>query len=66
MQGIDFALRRLESNPHPDVFVWISRTQTDTDAPLDVLLDALGIGTEAITFRADDEDAFVDLRASQP
>ncbi|MFJ9139419.1 hypothetical protein OG458_40880 [Streptomyces sp. NBC_01281] len=66
IQGIDFALHRPESNPRPDVFVWISRAQTDTDAALGLLLDALGIGTEAITFRADDEGTFVDLHTSQP
>ncbi|MCX5136410.1 hypothetical protein OOK06_30520 [Streptomyces sp. NBC_00340] len=66
IQGIDFALHRLESNPRPDVFVWIGRTQTDTDAALALLLDVLGIGTEAITFRADDEGTFVDLHTSQP
>ncbi|MER5880727.1 hypothetical protein ABT119_33030 [Streptomyces sp. NPDC001910] len=66
IQGIDFALHRLESNPRPDVFVWIGRTKTDTDAALALLLDVLGIGTEAITFRADDEDMFVDLQTSQP
>jgi hypothetical protein len=62
VQKIDFALSRLEGSPCPDVFVWVSRTQTDIEAALDVLLDALGIGTEAITFRANREGGFVDLR----
>ncbi|MET7390521.1 hypothetical protein ACFYPT_38550 [Streptomyces sp. NPDC005529] len=66
IQEIDFALHRPEDNPCPDVFVWISRAQADTDAALNVLLGALGIGTEAITFRVNDEGVFVDLSTSQP
>ncbi|MEU5539034.1 hypothetical protein [Streptomyces sp. NPDC020362] len=62
IQRIDFALSRLEGSPCPDVFVWVGRAQTDIEAALDILLDALGIGTEAITFRAEGEGGFVDLR----
>ncbi|NUP38027.1 MAG: hypothetical protein HOY76_13665 [Streptomyces sp.] len=62
IQKIHFALSRLEGSPCPDVFVWVSRTQADTEAALDVLLGALGIGREAVTFRGDIENGFVDLR----
>ncbi|MFD4974783.1 hypothetical protein [Streptomyces sp. NPDC058424] len=62
IQKIDFALSRLEGSPRPDVSVWISRAQADADEALDVLLDALGIGREAVTFRGDAETGFVDLR----
>jgi len=63
IQKIDFALSHLEGSPCPDVFVWVSRAQTDVDAALDLLLDALGIGEEAITFRGSIEPGFVDLRS---
>lgn len=63
IQKIDFALSRLEGSPRPDVFVWVSRAQTDVDAALDLLLSALGIGEEALTFRGDIETGFVDLRS---
>ncbi|MER5556538.1 hypothetical protein ABT001_33630 [Streptomyces sp. NPDC002793] len=62
IQNIDFALSRLEGNPCPDVFVWVSRAQSDVEAALDILLDALGIGRAAITFRNNSESGFVDLR----
>jgi hypothetical protein len=54
---------RLEGSPCPDVFVWVSRAQADVDAALDLLLDALGIGEEAFTFRGNIETGFVDLRS---
>lgn len=57
-----FALSRLEGNPRHDVFVWISRARSDVEAALDALLDAFGIGAEAVTFRVDEEGVFVDLR----
>lgn len=62
IQKIDFALSRLEGNPCPDVFVWVSRAQSDVEAALDILLGALGIGRAAITFRNNSESGFVDLR----
>jgi hypothetical protein len=59
---INFALSRNEFSPRPDVKVWVSRDQTDVDAALDVLLEALGMGREALTFRGDPETGYVDLR----
>jgi hypothetical protein len=59
-----FALSRLEGGPSPGVFVWVSRDHADVDAALDVLLDALGIGREAVTFVGDIETGFVDMRDS--
>ncbi|MGW3635197.1 hypothetical protein ACWD7F_34530 [Streptomyces sp. NPDC005122] len=55
IRQIDFALRRIEGSPCPDVYVWVGRAQADVDAALDVLLGALGIGEEALTFRGDTE-----------
>ena len=58
------ALSHNDGSPRPDVKVWVSRDQTDVDAALDVLLQALGIGREALTYYLDPEtDIFVDLRA---
>ncbi|KUN25238.1 hypothetical protein AQJ23_17965 [Streptomyces antibioticus] len=62
IQKIDFALSRLEGSPRPDVLVWVGRAQADTAEALDILLDALGIGEEAFTFRGDAETGFTDLR----
>lgn len=62
VKRIDFALSRLDGGPRPDVFVWVSRAQSDVDAALDVLLDALGIGPEALTFRGDVDAGFVEMR----
>ncbi|MFB7776800.1 hypothetical protein [Streptomyces bauhiniae] len=58
IQKIDFALSRLEGSPCPDVIVLVSRAQADIDAALDLLLDALGIGEEALTVRGGFEPGF--------
>ena len=63
IQKIDFALSRLEGGTHPGVFVWVGRAHADIDMALGILLDALGIGEEALTFRGDVETGFVDLRS---
>jgi hypothetical protein len=63
IRKIHFALSRKEASPRPDVHVWVSRDQTDVDAALDILLEALGIGREALTFLGDPETGYVDLRA---
>ena len=64
IRKIHFALSHNEGSPRPDVKVWVSRDQADVDAALDVLLEALGIGREALTFHLDLETGiFVDLRA---
>lgn len=61
IQKIDFALSRLEGSARPNVLVWVSRAQPDADTALDTLLNALGIGQEALTFRADTETGYTDL-----
>jgi len=64
IRKIHFALSHNDGHPSPDTKVWVSRDETDVDAALDVLLDALGIGREALTYYLDPEnDMFVDLRA---
>lgn len=64
IRTIHFALSHNDGHPSPDTKVWVSRDETDVDAALDVLLDALGIGREALTYYLDPEtDIFVDLAA---
>lgn len=46
----DFALSRLEGSACPDTWVWVSRKESDVDAALTRLLDALGVGREALAF----------------
>lgn len=59
IKGTDFALSRIEGAVVQDTFVWVSRSQDDVDAALEILLGALGIGREALTFRGDVETGFV-------
>jgi hypothetical protein len=64
IRQIHFALSHNDGSPSPDTKVWVSRNQTDVDAALDVLLNALGIGREALTYFLDPEnDIFVELHA---
>lgn len=50
-----FALSHNDSHPRPDTKVWVDRSHADVDAALDVLLHALGIGREALTYYLDPE-----------
>jgi hypothetical protein len=62
IRKIHFALSHNDGHPRPDTKVWVSRDQADVDAALDVLLHALGIGREALTYYLDPEtDFYVDL-----
>ncbi|MFD9687039.1 hypothetical protein ACFWXO_14935 [Kitasatospora sp. NPDC059088] len=56
-----FALSRLGGQVPPCTFVWLSRSVDDPEAALDSLLDALGIGREALAFRGSVETGFEDL-----
>jgi hypothetical protein len=59
---IHFALSHNDGHPRPDTRVWVSRDQADVDAALDVLLHALGIGREALTYYlAPETDTYVEL-----
>lgn len=58
IQRVDFALSRLEGGVEPSTFVWVSRSEPDADAALGILLGALGIGLDALTFRGDMETGF--------
>ncbi|MEZ0096030.1 hypothetical protein [Streptacidiphilus sp. EB129] len=50
IQKIDFALSRTAGNPLPGVYVWVAKASGDQEAALDVLLAALGLDREALTF----------------
>ena len=64
IRKIHFALSHNDGHPSPDTKVWVSGDQADVEAALNVLLEALGIGREALTYCLDPEtDVFVDLRA---
>jgi hypothetical protein len=64
IRKIHFALSHNDGHPSPDTKVWVSRDQADVDGALNVLLNALGIGREALTYYLDPQtDIFVDLRA---
>ncbi|SER00017.1 hypothetical protein SAMN05216481_12536 [Streptomyces radiopugnans] len=54
IQGTDFALSRFAHREEPRLFVWLNRSQRDVEAALEVLLDALGVGREAVAFTEDD------------
>jgi hypothetical protein len=61
---IHFALSHNDGHPRPDTKVWVNREQADVEAALDVLLQALGIGREAVTYYLDPAtDHYVDLSA---
>ncbi|WP_436988292.1 hypothetical protein [Streptomyces sp. enrichment culture] len=54
IRGTDFALSRFAHHEEPRLFVWLNRSQRDVEAALEVLLDALGVGREAVAFSEDD------------
>ncbi|MFC8719370.1 hypothetical protein [Kitasatospora sp. NPDC057198] len=54
----DFALSELEGATVPYTFVWVGRSVDDVEAALDTLLEALGIGREALAFRGSVETGF--------
>ncbi|MFF2521071.1 hypothetical protein [Streptomyces liangshanensis] len=58
IRSVDFALSRLEGNADPSTCVWVGRSEQDVDAALGILLDALGIGHDALSFRCDEETGF--------
>ncbi|WP_407841410.1 hypothetical protein ACE1OC_41305 [Streptomyces sp. DSM 116496] len=53
IRGVHFALHRMEFSPMTDTIVSVINETDDDEAAIDILLDALGIGREALTFRGD-------------
>ncbi|MGW3627889.1 hypothetical protein [Streptomyces sp. NPDC000880] len=66
IRGVDFALHRLEGSPCQDTIVSVVRSTEDVDAPLSMLLDALGIGREALRFVGDEETGYEAPGQSEP
>lgn len=58
----DFALSQ-SANPQTATFVWASSSTEEVDEALDILLEALGLGRGALTFRGDVDTGFEDLRS---
>ncbi|GHE73611.1 hypothetical protein GCM10017778_68630 [Streptomyces vinaceus] len=53
IRGVHFALHRMEYSPMTDTIVSVINETDDDEAAIDILLDALGIEREALTFRGD-------------
>ena len=53
IRKIHFALSHNDGHPRLDTKVSVSRDQADVDAALEVLLHALGIDREALTYYLD-------------
>lgn len=58
IQGVGFSLHRLQGSPCQDTRVSVGRSTEDVDAALTLLLDALGVGREALTFVGAEETAY--------
>ncbi|WP_189828188.1 hypothetical protein [Streptomyces finlayi] len=52
IRGVHFALHRLQDSAMTDTIVSVLRETEDDQAALDVLLSALGIGRDAVTYDA--------------
>ena len=66
VQGVDIALHRFEGSPCQATIVSVSRSAEDVDMALTLLLDALGIGREALTFIGDEETGYEAPKQSEP
>ncbi|MFB7453326.1 hypothetical protein [Streptomyces sp. NPDC056194] len=53
IRGVHFALHRMEDSPMTDTIVSVINETEDDEAAIAILLAALGVGREAMTFRGD-------------
>ncbi|WP_354643963.1 hypothetical protein [Kitasatospora camelliae] len=58
IRRVDFALSGRHGDTVGETWVWIWRTEPDVEAALDLLLDSLGLGPDAVYFRGDPEVGF--------
>jgi hypothetical protein len=63
VRKIHFALSQADGHP---VKVWVSQDQSNVDAALDVLLEALGISRDALTYYLDPETGIFVHRRDDP
>ncbi|MER0484575.1 hypothetical protein ABR737_40670 [Streptomyces sp. Edi2] len=53
LRGFSFAISEHDGNPAGISLVWLTQRHEDADKALDVLLEVVGIGEEAVAFRGD-------------
>lgn len=53
IDGVHFALHRMRDSASKDTIVSVIRDTEEDEAAIDILLTALGVGREALTFRGD-------------
>lgn len=56
LRGFSFALSKHDGNPAGISLVWLTQRHEDADKALDVLLEVIGIGEEAVAFRGDPDE----------
>lgn len=56
LRGFSFALSEHDGNPAGISLVWLTQRHEDADKALDVLLEVIGIGEEAVAFRGDPDE----------
>ncbi|MFF9782888.1 hypothetical protein [Streptomyces nigrescens] len=53
LRGFSFAISEHDGNPAGISLVWLTQGHEDADKALDILLEVVGIGEEAVAFRGD-------------
>ncbi|MFC9249507.1 hypothetical protein ACFT7S_37315 [Streptomyces sp. NPDC057136] len=61
LEGFSFAISKHDGNPLGVSYVWLTQPDEQADKALDTLLEAVGIGEDAVALRGDAHD----YRASQ-
>ncbi|GAA2819403.1 hypothetical protein [Streptomyces showdoensis] len=56
LRGFSFAISKHDGNPLGLSFVWLTEPHEQGDKALDILLEVVGIGEEAVAFRGDGDD----------
>ncbi|MEV6682332.1 hypothetical protein AB0N09_36555 [Streptomyces erythrochromogenes] len=56
LEGFSLAISKHDGNPLGISYVWLTQPHERADEALDALLEAVGIGEEAVAFRGDAHD----------
>ncbi|MFI1652274.1 hypothetical protein ACH4XT_35815 [Streptomyces avidinii] len=56
LDGFSFAISKHDSYPFGFSYVWLTQPHEQADKALDTLLEAVGIGEDAVAFRGDSHD----------